>query len=301
MVVTRQIAPDNMDVFIPYIPGAFLDDYTREGNIRFYGLSADDRAVGVVAVKETSDTAEISYIYMLPDQRRVGNADRVLTDILFELKNEGFSRVSMDYIPEEYPAIARLCERFAFSRHRTDRALFRFTVAQIRKCKAITYTPQGIVKLRALPESIRQELYRQVKNKGYDISHITDDPDSKSAIEEHSLVYMEGDKPMGLMLVRDMKSLALKDRASAFGRIFPTGSSADIALIYVGSSQVKAPLYLISALCRDILEGYGDNDVITGFFPDGHMTKLLEGTLGISGLREINSQLALDSLEKYYE
>ena len=301
MVHTGRIAPDNLDVFMPLIPDILITQHVREGDMHFYGISEDGEAVGVVVIKEAADTAELKYMYLLPAKRRRGIMDKALSDIMFELKDEGYTRLTMDYIPSEYPAIAHICERFAFTHHKTDKAYFKFTVDRIRKCKAITYNPQGTLKLRALPESIRQELYRQIKNKGYDISHILDDKTLKASVEEHSLVYMEADKPMGLMLVQDMKSLAASERTTAFGRIFPEGSSADIALIYIGSTQVKAPLYLISALCRDILAGYEENDIITGYFPDGHVTKLLEGTLEIKGLREVTSEIMLDSLEKYYE
>ncbi len=300
MVQTGLISEDNLDVFMPLIPG-ILKLQALDDGFRFYGISVDGEAAGIVVIREKSDIAELKYMYLLPARRRMGYMDQALSTILFELRREGFDRVVGYYIPTEYEAVARICERFSFVQHKTDKSFFRFKVSEIRMCKAITYVPQGIVKLRALPNAIKQELYKKVDARGYDISHILKNPDLLLNLEEHSLVYMENDKPMGLMMVQDMKSLPKGDRSGAFGMVFPEGSSADIALIYIGSIQVKAPLYLVSALARDILTAYEDNEIITGYFPEGHLTKLLEGTLGVKGKREITGEFMLDSLERYYE
>ena len=301
MVFVKQIAPDNMDVFIPFIPKILYRQYIDEKNMLFYGISTDGEAIGTVVLRESLDTVEILYMYLLPVHRRMGYMDKVLADIMFDIKNKGFTRLSMDYLPGEYPTIGRISSRFSFTENKTDRAYFRFDVEQIKKCKVMEYKPQGIVRLRALPEALRQELYKQVKNKGYDMKAVLADKSMLASVEEHSLVYMEHEKPMGLVLVQDMKNLVIEDTTISFGRVFPHESAADIALIFVGSSQIKVPLYLISALCREILAEYKDNDVITGYFPDGHLTKLLEGTLGIKGMHEMTAVLSLDCLEKYDE
>lgn len=301
MVYTGQISPDNIDIFMPMIPEILISQSLSDDSMRFYGVSVDGEASGIVAVRLMNDTADLRFMYLLPNKRNQGYMDRAVTTVLFDLYREGFARVIMNFIPSEYRAVDRICERFGFTRHKTERSFFRFNVSQVRKCKAITYVPQGTLKLRALPAPLRNDLYKKVSDKGYDISHIISNPEIARSLEEHSLVYMENGKPLGLMLVQDMRSLPDPDKTGAFGRIFPEGSSADIALIYIGSTQVKAPLYLVSALARDILTGYRDNELITGYFPEGHLTKLLEGTLGIQAMREITCEIALDTLEKYYE
>lgn len=301
MVFVKQIAPDNMDVFVPFIPKILHRQYIDEKNMLFYGISTEGEAIGIVVLRESLDTVEILYMYLLPVHRRMGYMDKVLADIMFDIKDKGFTRLTMDYLPGEYPTIGRICSRFSFTENKTDRAYFRFDVEQIKKCKVMEYKPQGIVRLRALPEALRQELYKLVKNKGYDMKAVAADRSMLASVEEHSLVYMEREKPMGLVLVQDMKNLVIEDTTISFGRVFPHESAADIALIFVGSSQIKVPLYLISALCREILAEYKDNDVITGYFPDGHLTKLLEGTLGIKGMHEMTAVLSLDCLEKYDE
>lgn len=301
MVFVKQIASNNMDVFIPFIPKILFRQYIEEKDMLFYGISTDGEAIGTVVLREGGDTAEILYMYLLPVHRRLGYMDKVFADIMFDLRDKGFSRLTMDYLPGEYPNIGRISSRFSFTENKSDRAYFRFDVEQIKKCKVMDYKPQGIVRLRALPEALRQELYRQVKNKGYDMRTIMADKAMLASVEEHSLVYMEREKPMGLVLVQDMKNLVIEDTTISFGRVFPHESAADIALIFVGSTQIKVPLYLISALCREILTEYQNNDVITGYFPDGHLTKLLEGTLGIKGMHEMTAVLSLDCLEKYDE
>ena len=301
MVFVKQIAPNNLDVFIPFIPKILYRQYIEEKNMLFYGISSQGEAIGAVVLREGGDTVEILYMYLLPVHRRMGYMDIVLVNIMFDLHEKGFSRLTMDYLPEEYPTISHISFRFSFSENSSDRAYFRFDVEQIKTCKVMDYKPQGIIRLRALPESIRQELYRQVKKKGYDMRAIMSDKEMLASVEEHSLVYMEREKPMGLVLVQDMKNIVAEDTTISFGRIFPHESAADIALIFVGSTQIKVPLYLISALCREILAEYKNNDVITGYFPDGHLTKLLEGTLGIKGMHEMTAVLSLDDLEKYDE
>ena len=301
MIAVKQISPDNMDVFIPFIPRILIRQYIDDKNNTFYGISLDDEAIGAVVMRETSDTAEILYIYLLPAHRSLGYMDKAMADIFFMLKDRGFSRLVMDYLPAEYPALQRISNRFSFSENRSQRAYFRFDVEQIRKCKVMDYKPQGIIRLRALPEPLRKDLYKQVKKKGYDIDAILPDKERMAMVEEHSLVYMEHEKPMGLILIQDMKITRTEDSLMAFGKVFPNDSTADIALIFVGSTQLKVPLYLISALCREILADYQDKDIITGYFPDGHLTKLLESTLGIKGMHEMTAILSLDLLEKYDE
>ncbi len=301
MVQTGQISADNLDVFMPLIPGILQAQALDEEGFRFYGISVDDEAAGIIVIRERADNADLRFMYLLPERRRMGYMDQALSTVLFDLHREGFTRVIVNYVPSEYEAVAHICDRFSFVKHKTDRAFFRFRAAQIRKCKAVTYVPQGIVRLRALPDGIKQELYKRVDTRGYDISHIIKNTDLRNNVEERSLVYMEGDKPMGLMLVQDMKSLPDGDKSGAFGIVFPEGASADIALIYIGSTQVKAPLYLVSALARDILTVYEENEVITGYFPESHLTKLLEGTLGVQAMREMTGEFILDSLESYYE
>lgn len=293
------ISSDNLDVYMPLIPQVLCSQALKEGDMRFYGISVDDVAAGTIVIRERADIAELRYIYLVPDRRGYGYMDKALADLAFMLRDEGFSRITLDYLPSAYPAIAHMCSRFSFEEHASKSAFFRFPVHSIRKCPAVTYAPKDTIKLRALPEPAKKELYRNLEKQGYDMGHITGYPDVIASMEEHSLVYMERDKAAGLMLVQDMNDYRLRDKSMALGRVFPEGSSADIALVYVGSTQIKAPLYLISALCRDILTNYEDNDLITGYFPEGQITKLLEGTLNIRGLREMTASLSLDILERY--
>lgn len=293
------IGSDNIDVFMPLIPKVLCSQALKEDDIRFYGISVDGEAAGTIVMRERADIAELKYIYLLPDKRGYGYMDKAMADLAFMLREEGFSGITLDYLPSEYPAIAHMCTRFSFEQHASKSAFFRFPVRSIHKCTAVSYTPKDTIKLRALPGPARHELFRVLERQGYDIGHITNNPDLISCVEEHSLVYVERDKAAGLMLVQDMKDPRLMDQSLALGRIFPEGSSADIALVYIGSSQIKAPLYLISALCRDILTNYEDNDLITGYFPEGQITKLLEGTLNIRGLHEMTAILSLDILERY--
>ncbi len=299
MVYISQISPDNIDVYIPLIPGILKTQALKEGDMRFYGISVDGEAAGTVVIRERADMAELRYMYLIPDRRGYGYMDKVLADLAFMLRDEGFSVITFDYLPSEYPAVARICSRFSFEEHAAKSAFFRFRVQDIRKCTAVSYMPRDTIKLRVLPDPARKQLYKNVERQGYDISHIISDHDVLASMEEHSLVYMEHDKAAGLILVQDMHDHRLRDKSLALGKVFPDGASADIALVYVGSSQLKAPLYLISALCRDILSNYEDNDLITGYFPEGQITRLLEGTLNIRGLHEMTASLSLDILERY--
>ena len=83
MIAVKQISPDNMDVFIPFIPRILIRQYIDDKNNTFYGISLDDEAIGAVVMRETSDTAEILYIYLLPAHRSLGYMDKAMADIFF--------------------------------------------------------------------------------------------------------------------------------------------------------------------------------------------------------------------------
>ncbi len=298
MVYAEEINAGNIDVFQPLIPKMLQQLSLTEENWRFYGIESRDEACGVISVFERGDTAVLRYIYLLPGYRNQGIIDDAITRLLVSLYNERFSFVQMDYIPSEYPNIAKLARRFDFKDYKSDRAYFKFTVADIRNCKAMSYSSHGIVRLRALPQNVRNNLYDLVVKSGYDVEASMFQSDINTL--EYSVVYMEGDKPKGLLMVNRMDRNP-KTTDIAFGRVFPEASAADIALVYVGSKELRVPLYLLSALCQNVIRDFESTDIITGYFPEGHLTRLLEGTLNIKGRHEVSSVFRLDTLEDVLE
>ena len=298
MVQTGLISEDNLDVFTPLIPG-ILKVQALDDGFRFYGISVDGEAAGIVVIREKSDIAELKYMYLLPDWRSRGHIDSAISMLLVNLYQEGYAYVQMDYIPSEYPQIAKLADRFSFRKYTTDRSFFSFKISEIKNCKAMSYTAQGILRLRALPPRIKDDLFKLMDKSGYDISRktIENDPDTL----EQSLVYMEGEKPRGLLLVKRFAYKEGPGGVSMFGKVFPSESSADIALIYVGSKELKVPLYLLSALCRNFVTDFAANELVTGYFPEGHITRLLEGALGVRGQHEETAILDLSTMQRFLE
>ncbi|MCR5594674.1 MAG: hypothetical protein K6G12_02395 [Lachnospiraceae bacterium] len=293
MVDLAQIGYENIEAFLPMIPPTLQRESIEDGEWRFMGIADDEAvAVGVIILRTEAQSAIIKYIYIVPESRNTGYINDAFSQLVFGLHDEGFVRLRMDYVPSEYPAISYLSKRFSFKENKTDKSYFRFCVSDVRRCLAASYAPKGVMRLKALPPALKNILFNKVKEKGYDISQFGDN------VMELSLVYMVNERPMGLLLVESLKDLRSGGRSGSIGVVFPESSSADISLIYISTGEMKAPLYLLSALCRNILKDFEDNDVITGYFDEGHMTRLLEGTLNIRGKREVMAVLSLDEIEQ---
>lgn len=303
MFAVERIDDTNVDIFLPLIPRVLQEWGSDERGWRFYGIVMDSTASGIVALSESADICRLRYLYLLSECRGLGVIEKALSAILFELYEQGFSRLTADYIPSEYPTIDSLLKSLSFTIQPTDRAYFRFQVKDVLGCKASTYAPQGVMRFKLLPEYQKETMYRMIRSHGYDIDQILGSDVGeigRLSFMEYSLVYMERDNPVGILMVQDMSEAKLPEGGTAFGKIYPEPSSATIALIYIGSTQMKAPLYLLSALCRNVLTNFQDNEILTGYFPMGHLAKLLEGTLGVRGNHEVSAVINLSGLEQYY-
>ena len=299
MIYLEQLDGSNVDIFQPFIPESLQVQALSDDGFTFLGMVSDDIACGIIALHAVGDTAVLKYMYLLPDWRSRGHIDSAISMLLVNLYQEGYAYVQMDYIPSEYPQIAKLADRFSFRKYTTDRSFFSFKISEIMNCKAMSYTAQGILRLRALPSRIKDDLFKLMDKSGYDISRKTIENDPETL--EQSLVYMEGEKPRGLLLVKRFSRKEGPGGVSMFGKVFPSESSADIALIYVGSKELKVPLYLLSALCRNFVTDFAANELVTGYFPEGHITRLLEGALGVRGQHEETAILDLSTMQRFLE
>ncbi len=217
--------------------------------------------------------------------------DQMLMELFFELKSMDFKYIKVRYIPEEFAGFVHISKRFGFTETREDMAYFRFSAEDIKKCRASSYEPKGIIRLKYLPDDKRQTLYKIIDRNmafmDYDIS-------SKDEILPYSMAYLEREEPKGALVVEAPKASLIP--AGDDKKKYPEPGAFDLALFFVGTTTLKAPLYLLSGLCRIIDKEMHDNAVMTGYFPEGHVTRLLEGTLGIKGRHEVCAVLALDEL-----
>ena len=111
----------------------------------------------------------------------------------------------------------------------------------------------------------------------------------------YSLAYMEGNEPKGALIVE----VPPKNEGPAVYEVnkYPETGAYDITLFFIGTGGQKAPLYLLSGFCQMIGKELPGNAVITGYFPEGHVSRLIEGSLGVRGQHEVHASLDLQMLD----
>lgn len=303
MFVLEKVDGNNLGAFQPLIPEVLQRWAVEEHGWAFYGIAQDMEAIGIIALSAVGDICRIRYLYLTPENRKQGLMDRALSELLFELKDDGYSGLEMSYIPTEYPEIDRLATGFDFTIHKTDRAYFRFKAENVRRCKAASFAPQNIMRLKVLPPEHLNTLMKMIIDNGYDLEGLGafgSKTEANKSFREYSLVYMENNKPKGALLVQDNTLNRLPEGGAAFGKIYPEPSAANLMLIYVGTTQTKAPLYLLSGLCRNVIRDFPDEALLTGYFSLGHITNLFEGFLGVKGSREVTASLDFTALDRFY-
>ena len=285
------VSPNNFDVYNSFFPPVLKKRFMEEEGYAFYGISEESEAEGAVILQEVGDTAKLRFLYILPHLRGTGTMDMMLSELFLNLRNDYINYVSMYYVPKEQEVIRHLSQRFGFRERQLDYGYFKFTGEELCKTKAASITPQGIVRLKYLPEDKKERLWKLVKKymNIYDNKMFV-----QKEFAEYSVVYMENDDPKGVLLIQSPEmSGEYKVETSA---ALPEKDAYDISLFFVGMGQQKAPLYLISALCQLIKKELPENTVITGYFPEGHVTRLIEGMLGIKASHEVCATLDLNLL-----
>ena len=291
MAFVEEISPANLYAFAPLIPEVLQQQAMSMDSLHFYGISESEEAAGVIVFQEKVNVAEIRYLYMVPYLRGTGVMDQSLMELFLELRDKGFNYVQANYLPEEFTNFITISKRFGFSETKLDMAYFRFRAEDIKKCRASTFAPKGIMRLKYLPEEQKTKLFKIIDNNmtfyNYDITE-------KSEILPYSMAYLENDQPKGALVVESPRVTILP--ATDEKQKFPDPNAFDLVLFFVGTRTMMAPLYLLSGLCKVIQTELNDNVVMTGYFPEGHVTRLLEGTLGIKGYHEVCATLDLSML-----
>ena len=287
MASIQEIAPQNLEVFSPLIP-TLLKEKASDPNLHFYGIEQGGEAAGVIIGLTNIDELEIKYLYILPYLRGTGVIDEMLMSLFYSLREEGYSSVSMRYVPSEYPTLSIISQRFKFEEKELSYAYFVFKGEDVRKSKAASVMPRNIIRINYLPPDKKRRLYALIdKNiQIYDRKLLK----SENA-KPYSMAYMEGDNPKGALVVEnpDLSILSASDDIKRY----PKPGSYDMTLFFVGTSHQMAPLLLLSGLCKLLQTELPEDVTMTGYFPEGPVVKLLEGVLGIGGHHEVMAKLDL--------
>lgn len=291
MALIDEISPNNLMAFDPLLPEMLKKAAVTDKGYRFYGISEADEAVGTVIMKMNFDEAKIRYLYLLPHLRGTGIIDHVLAELFLELRDEGFRTVTMDYLPQEYEVFRHLSERFGFKEKKLNYTYIRFEAQDIEKCRAAAFSPQGIMRLKYLPPEKRSKLYRLIDRHITFYEHTISD---REDILPYSIAYMEKDEPKGALVVESPK-VDLMPTTDDMKR-YPEPGAYELTLFFVGSTGKMVPLYLLSGLCRILKNELPPSVVMTGFFPESHVSTFIEGVLNIKGQHEVRATLDLSRL-----
>lgn len=290
MASIREISPDNLNAFIELIP-EFLQKQALENPYHFYGIEECGEASGVIAFVEKGDVADIKYLYILPYLRGTGVMDQMLESFFAQLSEQGYSSVSVRYVKDEYPVLDAVTDRFSFDKRKLDYAYFRFTGQEIKRCKAASFAPKGIMRIRFLPDAKKQQLVRLINK---NLEKYDRKIDINPEFMPYSLAYLEGEDPKGALVVENPRLVT----AAAFdeAKRYPEPGTYDMSLFFVGSNKQMVPLLLLSGLCRVIEKELPPNVTLTGYFPEGYVVKFLEAILGVKGHHEVLATLNIGGL-----
>ena len=112
MASIQEISAQNLEAFVDLIPKV-LQEKASNPDLHFYGIEDSGQASGVIIGLSRIDEMEIKYLYVLPYLRGTGVIDTMLMTLFFQLRDEGYSTVSMRYVPTEYPTLSIISKRFA--------------------------------------------------------------------------------------------------------------------------------------------------------------------------------------------
>ncbi|MBE5826537.1 MAG: GNAT family N-acetyltransferase [Butyrivibrio sp.] len=291
MAYIEEIIPDNLQAFDLLIPDILKRESLSRSGLHFYGISESDEAVGCIITEDSADAVQIRYLYIAPYLRGSGVMDQMLMLLFLELREKGFVKVVMDYIPGEYEMLTHMSSRFGFKESRMDLAYFRFKAEEVKKCAVASYDPKGIMRMKYLPEDKKERLFKMI---GKSFSFYDFNLPARDDILPYSMAYLEDNQPRGALIVQSPGASIIP--ATEDIRSFLKPGSLDLTLFFVGTTTLKAPLYLLSGLCRIIQKEIDDNVIMTGYFPEGHVSRLLEGTLGVRGNHEVRAVLNLSTI-----
>ena len=290
MASIAEITPGNIKVFYDFIPDVLKADVSNN-NLHYYGVEESGEASGVIILRQINDTAEIKYIYILPYLRGTGLIDIALNSLFFNLKDEGYNYLSMRFLPKEYPMLNSIAKRFDFEVKSLDYAYFKFGKQDIMKSKASNFEPKNTIRMKYLPKNKKDSLMKLIKK---NISLYGKDIITGKMYEEFSIAYMDGDTPKGALVVESPSPSNLP--AVEGLKSYPEPGTYDITLFFIGSSKLLAPMHLLGSLCKILQKELPDNVTMTGYFPEGHVVRLIEGVLGITGNHEVMAKLDLGEL-----
>ena len=292
MAYIEEITPRNIEVFGTLIPDIIKTDSLEEEGYRFYGITQDDVAQGVVVLREMGELLDIKFLYIVQSVRGSGTMDYMLALLFIRLREEGFKFARLRYLPTAYPSIDAISKRFGFSEEKLQSTYFKFKAEDVKRSRASSFEPQGIIRFKYLPPEKKKHLFKMIE-KSYVFQELG--LIENQEVLPYSIAYMENDEPKGAIVIQapDVNTSMATDDV----RGFPEIGAYDMTLFFVGSLQQKAPLYLLSALCRMLQNEFPDNVTITGYFPEGHVSRLIEGTLGIRGKKEVSAVLDLETLK----
>ena len=285
------IAPNNLAAFDPMIPDILKAEFIGERDLRFYGISEEGTAAGVVIIKEIAESVEIRYMYLVPVYRGLGMLDQMLMQLFMDLKEEGFTKAVVNYLPSQFASFKAISDRFGFREIIGGETYLRFKADAIKKCPVSTYEPRGIMRVMYLPKDKQERLFKMIdKSFSFPGARSVKDKDYLT----YSMAYLENGEPKGALIVQNprMDYLSATDDKDKF----PEPGAYDLLLFFVGTLSLKAPLYLMSGLCRLLQNELPDDAVMTGYFPEAHVAKLLENALGVTGEHRICATLDFDDL-----
>ncbi|MCR5101436.1 MAG: hypothetical protein K6B41_08790 [Butyrivibrio sp.] len=280
MAYLNEVEGIEIQKIMKFLPESIIDEYKDTPGYEFYQIEDKGENIGVIACMPDNENIWIRYVYIVPYMRGQGIMNRSLDQLSVMFWGDGYQRMMIRYVPFMNPEFKSYCESSDYINVHNGSAFFEFNLIDVVRAQALKGEPRNVIMLGDLSLTKRNELYEKIKNSG--IALIDFDNIEKRYLINYSLVYVENNKPSGLVLLE-------KNASDGLG----------IALFYLASGKATAAYYMIIGL-KKVLENYFSLETKLSFFcRNPYLTRLLEKMLETKGYREVISELDLNTLDKY--
>ncbi len=194
------IDQNNCRYYQDYLPMIIRREFLADESVMFFGIDEDDTACGALALKLRVPEAELIWIYLAEDYRGRGIAQRILSDLMSRLRDQGFDRLVTGETQSgaSTGAFRALLDSFPITYEETESAIAYSTPAQLQQVKDLSGAAKSSVAIAKVSGGALTSIEQAAVASGDDL--VTFPIERSDYDEKLSCVYMKGGEPAGLLL-----------------------------------------------------------------------------------------------------
>jgi len=169
-------------------------------DITFWGMTDWNEPCGVAVTTIENGIPTMIYLYIDPDYRRSGKAERLIREIMYQSYKRGSDCIRVKYIPDKYPQIVNLLRLFPGEKEEEFVGTASGTIEEFLGLKYLQGNTGSVKALSQCTQASLRSLYKKIVEQGEDLIELP--PKKGEYVEECSAIIMENGVPAGLLLVK---------------------------------------------------------------------------------------------------